>query len=90
MKKNYQSPKVIMELFDVTNQTGSCSAIQISSTDAMCVIRDPDSTPGMVDFAFYGGFLTEQSCQIPVPDLDPENGGDGLCYHTSVAMAFTS
>ena len=89
MKKNYQSPKVIMELFGVTEQTGSCAAVQISSTDTICVIQDPDSSSGMLDFAFYGGFLSTPGCVIPVPDLDPE-GGDGLCYHTSVAMVFTS
>ncbi len=89
MKKNYHSPKVIMESFSVTEQASSCAAVQISSTDAMCVIQDADSTPGMIDFAFFGGFLYAQNCKIPVPEMDPE-GGDGLCYHTSVAMVFTS
>lgn len=91
MKKSYLPPRVIMESFDVRSQTDSCSAIQIGSTDSMCVIQDKDSTPGMVDFAFYGGFLGAETngCTIPVPEIDPETG-DGLCYHTSVALAFTS
>lgn len=89
MKKNYQAPRVIMEAFDVTAQAASCNAVQISSADAMCVIQDSDSTPGMIDFAFFGGFLYTPGCTIPVPDYD-QNTGDSLCYHTSVAMVFTS
>ena len=91
MKKSYQPPRVMMETFDVRSQADGCSAVQIGLTNSMCVIQDKDSTPGMVDFAFYVGFLGSETngCQIPVPEIDPETG-DGLCYHTSVAMVFTS
>jgi len=91
MKKNYQPPRVMMETFDVSSQADGCTAVQIGLINSMCVIQDKDSTPGMVDFAFYGGFLGAETngCQIPVPEIDPETG-DGLCYHTSVAMVFTS
>ncbi len=91
MKKPYLPPRVIMESFDVRSQTDGCTAVQIGLINSMCVIQDKDSTPGMVDFAFYGGFLGAETngCTIPVPEIDPETG-DGLCYHTSVAMVFTS
>ena len=87
MKKTYITPVVAAELFSLTRSTSSCSTIQISSVDTICVLKDSDSTPGMRDFAVLGGFLTQNDCSIPVPDMDKE---DELCYHTSVAMAFTS
>lgn len=86
MKKNYESPRVMMELFELTQQTGDCAGIQINSTDTICVLMDSDSTVTMRDFAFMGGFLTLDVCSISVPDPSQ----DALCYHTSSAMAFTS
>ncbi len=88
MKKHYQTPRVLVESYSQTRNTSSCSAIQISSTDTGCVLADPDSTVGMLDFAVMGGFLSTPGCVIPVPDVD--DGDDPLCYHTSSFMAFTS
>lgn len=88
MKKLYQTPRILVESYSQTKNTNSCSAIQISSTSTGCVLADPDSTLGMLDFAVMGGFLNDQDCVIPVPDVD--EGDDPLCYHTSSFMAFTS
>lgn len=90
MKKNYQAPRVVMQIIDVGEYTSGCTAVKINFIDSICVINDYNATPGMLDFALYGGFLTSASCSIPVPAQDDTGTGDGLCYHTSSAMAFTS
>ena len=87
MKKPYEAPCIAVERFALTQHLASCSAIKINLTDAMCVLMDEDSTQGMRDFAWMQGFLDAASCQNIVTD---GQGGEGLCYHTSSAMAFTS
>ncbi len=86
MKKHYDSPSVVMELFALTQEASGCTGVQIGSIDAICVMADGDSTDTMVDFAADGGFLNTDVCAdaVPSPELD------ALCYHTSSAMAFTS
>lgn len=87
MKKTYKSPRMAVELFEQTRSASGCSAIKISLIDTGCVLADPDSTVGMLDFAVMGGFLNDTACVLPVPDPNEE---DEICYHTSVYMAFTS
>lgn len=79
-----------MESIEPSEFSGSCTAIRINSTDTMCVLNDSDSTYGMLDFAVMGGFLKQPGCVIAVPEQDEDGNGDGLCYHTSSALAFTS
>ncbi len=86
MKKTYVSPRVIMEVFELSQQASGCTGVVISSTSTICVLSDPDSTVGMLDFATMGGFLDSSVCAVPVPDPSE----DALCYHTSSAMAFVS
>ena len=91
MKKTYFPPRIVMEAFDVTEHTSSCSAVKINFASSGCVLADGDSTPGMMDLAIYGGFLNTDNCDFAVLDPNPETpGNDGICYHTSAAMAFTS
>lgn len=86
MKKTYVSPRVIMEVFALSEQASGCTGVVIGSTSTICVLSDPDSTVGMLDFATVGGFLSTPGCSVPAPDP----AEDALCYHTSSAMAFTS
>lgn len=88
MKKPYQSPRMAVELFDQTQGASGCTGIKISSVDTGCVLADPDSTVGMLDYAVMGGFLATPGCVLPVPD--PGEGEEEICYHTSIFMAFTS
>ena len=89
MKKPYSPPRIMAELYDITTSASSCSVIKINYVSTGCVLEDGDSTPGMLDLAVRNGFLAQPDCLLPVSDPDP-NSGDGICYHTSAAMAFTS
>ena len=89
MKKTYVTPMILTETYELTRNTSSCSVIKINFVSTGCVLADGDSTPGMIDLALMNGFLTQNDCILPVSDPDPETG-EGICYHTSAAMAFTS
>ena len=89
MKKPYVPPSYLAEKYEMVRSVSSCSAIRINYISTGCVLTDSDSTPGMVDLALKNGFLAEGGCALQVTDPDPGTG-DGICYHTSAAMAFTS
>lgn len=85
MKKPYMSPTIEMESFMLNQQIASCSVIQISFTNSECVLKDPDSTGHMKDLAM-AGFFFEGCSERPIGSSED----DGICYHTSMNMAFTS
>ncbi len=85
MKKPYGSPKIAIERFVLTQHLASCSGIKISLLDMDCVSKDPDAPPFMKDMAEFGVFM--DGCAAPPTGLDQE---DGICYNTSVIMAFSS
>ena len=85
MKKQYQSPQIAVERFVLNQQITSCSAVKINLMDSLCIIRDGDATPGMLDLALDGYFLAQGLCEKFVGD-----GDDDLCYNTSSNLAFTS
>jgi hypothetical protein len=68
----------------LTQQIAKCHGVQISSTNQMCVFRDPDSTLEMKQLAAQGMFNT--GCQIHYKG----QSGDGICYFHNVHMVFTS
>ena len=88
MQKKSAKPAILVERFELSQSLASCSGIKISSLDADCVVNDPDSwsTP-MFDLALSGNFMPNTSCVLPPVDNDAD---DGICYFTSVNMAFTS
>ena len=86
MRRKYQKPKIEIEIFVLTQQITSCAFLKIGFSDVSCVLNDSDRTDHMERLAnagvFYGG------CSLP-PEFATEIS-DGICYHTSVNMAFTS
>lgn len=85
MKKPYERPLVAVEQYSLTQTVSSCVNIKINSTNAQCVIMDPDSTNMMRNLAHRGGFLGT-SCVIDMSGFKY----DGVCYHTNINAAFTS
>lgn len=87
MRKKYESPRVAVERFTLTQHLASCSGIRINSTGIECVLRDSDATPGMTDLAYRGYFMDTTGCEERPVGMD---NYDGVCYNTSSNMAFTS
>ena len=85
MKKAYKKPMMFMESFGVTQMLSNCS-LQIGFSDSACVLKDTDSTIAMRNMAL-AGFFTGGNC-----DWYPMNNDNdqGVCYHTSVNLAFSS
>lgn len=86
MKRTYQKPHLEIESFVLTQQITSCSYLKIGFNDGDCVDKDSDATEKMKRLAASGIF--SDGCLTP-PIFAPE-GDDGICYHTSINMAFTS
>lgn len=88
MPKKYEKPAILVERFELTQHLASCSGIKINSLDYNCVQRDSDSwnTP-LFDLALSHTFMPNTICEQPPIDNDND---DGLCFFTSVSMAFTS
>lgn len=84
MKKQYQKPMAAVEQYSLTQTISSCAGIKINAVSAECVLRDPDSTNAMVNWAHRGGFLG--GCQRDLSGFQ----FDGVCYHTSINAAFSS
>ena len=84
MKKVYEKPQILLENFALTQQIAKCNTVQISSTDEMCVFRDPDATADMRRLAAQGMFNT--GCTV----YYKQQSGDGLCYFHNMHMVFTS
>ena len=88
MKRTYASPKLTVESFRLTQHLTSCSGIKIGSTGIACVLSDPDSTDFMKMYAIEQGmFMDTSACMMLPAGMD---GTDGVCYDTSINMAFTS
>ena len=85
MKKPYGPPKMAIERFALTQHLASCYGLKISLLDMDCVLNDPDAPPFMKDMAAFGVFM--DGCEAPPTGMDQE---DGICYNTSVIMAFSS
>ncbi|MBP3412275.1 MAG: hypothetical protein J6K89_03365 [Oscillospiraceae bacterium] len=84
MRKDYRKPQLLVERFALTQQLTGC-VLQIAYNNSQCVIKDPDASDDMKDQAVAGVFVSECDEFIKGQDYD-----DGICYHTSVNLAFTS
>jgi hypothetical protein len=84
MKKPYLKPMLAVEYYSLTQSISSCAGIKISAVDSDCVLRDPDSTNEMKNWAHRYGFL--DPCEIDMSGYK----SDSICYHTSINAAFTS
>ena len=76
-----------VEHYSLTQSISSCVGIKINHVDAECVLKDPDSTNKMKNWARRNGFLSNvDDCKIDMSGYQE----DGICYHTSINAAFTS
>ena len=85
MKKAYKKPILLMESFGVTQMLTNCT-LKIGFNSMECVLNDENSTLSMWELAMAGYFYVG-GCEIPPNGVDHD---DGVCYHTSVNLAFTS
>ena len=74
-----------VEHYSLTQSISSCVGIKINYVDSECVLRDPDSTNKMKNWAKRFGFLSD-TCKIDMSGYQEE----GFCYHTSINAAFNS
>lgn len=85
MKKNYTSPCIELEDFQITQQITACGAMRIPLTDSDCVLVSKEATEEMKRLAIAGFFI--DGCTIMAQNMD---SGDGTCINTNVNTAFTS
>lgn len=74
----------VVEHYSMTQTVSTCTGIKINSVDTMCVLKDPDSTNMMLNWANHNGFLS--TCDRNLSG----NGYDSVCYHTNINAAFSS
>ena len=86
MKKTYIKPLLAVEHYELTQTVASCTGMKIGFSSSECVLKDPDSTNQMKDFAKIGFFLGG-SCTIFANGMSEK---DGICYHTNTNAAFNS
>ena len=85
MKKKYVRPVIELENFELTQQIASCSAVKINLTDSACVLDSPYASEEMRRLALAGFFVDK--CDMLAIGMDDT---DGICYMTSVNLAFSS
>ena len=85
MKKAYKKPMMFMESFGVTQMLSNCSLL-IGFNNSACVLKDTDSTIPMRNMA-QAGYFTAENCDWYPMNMDSDQG---VCYHTSVNLAFSS
>lgn len=86
MKRNYVTPLIAVEHYNLTQSIAAC-VVKINSMSSDCVLNDSDSSWDMQDMAGFGYFVDLENCARVATNMDFE---DGTCYHTSVQKAFTS
>ena len=85
MKRQYIVPGITIERYAVTQSIAACN-IKIGFLDSDCIIRDPDSTTEMKDYASDGWFASGNCMEEVYAGTDY----DGICYHTNTQAAFNS
>ena len=74
-----------MESFGITQLLTNCT-LKIGFDDPTCVLEDENSTDEMKNLAL-GGLFVALTCSWRPEYMDFD---EGVCYHTSVNLAFTS
>lgn len=85
MKRHYVRPLLLVERFELTQALSNCSLL-IGHNDAGCVLADDDATDMMKSLALQQ-YFNGVSCLVPPVNMEME---DGICYNTSVNLAFSS
>ena len=83
-KKQYTKPEMLVERFELTQMLSSCGTL-IGLTNSACVMADSDATPRLKNFAKIGYFLGGCSRY-----WDGDETFDGICFHTSSNLMFSS
>ena len=86
MKKEYVTPEIAIEHYEVTQAIASC-VTKIGFLSSDCVKNDPDATNRMKDLAWSGYFTEQGKCDIYAIGMDEY---DSICYHTNASAAFSS
>lgn len=87
MKKQYVSPVITVEHYELTQTIAACTLKIGANGTSACVIADPDATNEMKSLAKYDGYFA--SCADSSLQVGDEIG-DGICYHTNANAAFNS
>lgn len=86
MKKEYVTPEIAIEHYEVTQAIASC-ATKIGFLSSECVKNDPDATNQMKNLAWSGFFTDADHCDDYPQGMDEY---DSICYHTNASAAFSS
>lgn len=87
MKRNYVTPMIAVEHYNLTQSIAAC-VTQFNALDSACVLNDSDGAGDMWDWATEGWFAPGHCESEWTAIMDSNN--DGICYHTSVNQAFVS
>ncbi len=89
-RRAYTKPILLVERFNLTQCLSNCSVL-IGFKDQMCILMDTDSTDKMKNYAANGLFSPDPVIGCGegsyITDKDHE---EGVCYHTSVNLIFSS
>lgn len=85
MKKAYAKPMLLVERFELTQRLTNCS-VMIGFQNEGCVIDDDDASWHMKDLALMGYFQAGACADYP----KHSDADQGMCWHTSVNLAFSS
>lgn len=85
MKRNYVTPAIAVEYYNLTQSIAAC-VTKINSLSAECVLKDTDAPQTMKDLAEHANLFTDGYCTELAFGMESE----GICYHTSANAAFTS
>lgn len=88
MKRNYVTPVIVMETFNVTQSIAACGT-KFNFLNRECVLKDSDATKNMMSFAYWGYFM-ENHCDNSYFEVGTGEQEDGFCYHTNANAAFNS
>lgn len=85
MKKQYKSPELLVERFELTQHLASCG-ISLNAIEIACVLNSASATPEMKDLAIQGYFA--EGCPRQ-PVIGPDNYAS-FCYVTASGLTFGS
>lgn len=85
MKKQYKSPELLVERFELTQHLANCG-ISINAAEIACVLGASGATPEMKDLAIQGYF----SAGCPRVPIAGEGVYATFCYVTASGLAFGS
>ena len=87
MKRNYVTPVIAVEHYELTQSIAACVK-RFNLLEAACIVDDEHATEHMKDLAWDGWFISGNCTNNEIPiNMGAE---DGFCYHTNASAAFVS